>query len=202
MTVTVLDVAGNRLDIQELVRGHSPSVSKTEEIKPELLRDNEISLLLLGGALCNDATLEKYQENKGGYSAIGDPTEGALIVAAAHSGLWKDELDKKMPPCWRTAFLIQPASAMTTLHKFDSKQLPEALQEKWSAHPEICEAEYLVMTKGAVDSLLEVSNRVYVQGQIETLSEGWKERILLANNHMAEKGMRVLGRGFSPKNQP
>ena len=198
MTVTFLDVAGNRLDIQEMVRGYSPSVSSQEKIEPELLKDNEVSMLLLGGALCNDAALEKYAENQGGYSTIGDPTEGALVIAAARAGLWKDELDQKLPRVSELPF-DSNRKRMTTVHEFDAANLPDSLKGKWGKLAE--ETPYLVMTKGSVDGLLEISDRVIVQGKIEELTREWKERILAANNDMAEKGMRVLGVAFRSRDK-
>ena len=173
MTVTFLDVAGNRLDVQELVRGHSPSFSFQEKAEPELLQDNEVSMLLLGGALCNDAALEKYEEDKGGYSTIGDPTEGALVIAAARAGLWKEDLDKKLPRVNELPF-DSNRKRMTTVHEFKAKNLPDSLSEKWGKLA--AETPYLVMTKGSVDGLLEVSNRVIVQGKIEEPDPGMERQ--------------------------
>ena len=198
MTVTFLDVAGNRLDVQEMVRGYSPSVSSQEKVDPELLKDNEVSMLLLGGTLCNDAVLEKYNEDQGGYSTIGDPTEGALVIAAARAGLWKDELDQKLPRVSELPF-DSNRKRMTTVHEFKAANLPDSLKGKWGKLAE--ETPYLVMTKGSVDGLLEISDRVIVQGKIEELSQEWKDRILIANNDMAEKGMRVLGVAFRSRDK-
>ena len=55
-----------------------------------------VALLLPGGALCNDAIIECNEETSS-YASIGDPTEGALVIAAAQADLWKDELEVKFP---------------------------------------------------------------------------------------------------------
>jgi P-type Ca2+ transporter type 2C len=55
---------------------------------PELLEEGAITMLLTGGALTNDAVLEA-SEGWRATTAIGDPTEGALVIAAARVGLWK-----------------------------------------------------------------------------------------------------------------
>jgi Ca2+-transporting ATPase len=55
---------------------------------------------------------------------------------------------------------------------------------------------YVAFTKGAVDSLLEVSNWVWTGCRAESLCEGWRARITTANNELAEDGMRVLGIAF------
>ena len=57
MTVTLLDVADHQLDLRELVAGFSPRIRR-EEVNPELAADPAIALLLIAGALCNDAVLE------------------------------------------------------------------------------------------------------------------------------------------------
>jgi hypothetical protein len=41
-----------------------------------------LTLLLAGGALCNDAVLTAQADQPGHYHTLGDPTEGALVVAA------------------------------------------------------------------------------------------------------------------------
>ena len=96
MTVTLLDVAGNRLDFLEQMRSNTPLVHPKEMPDIDLARYPGVALLLLGGALCNDAIIESNEETST-YAAIGDPTEGALVIAAAQANLWKDELEEKFP---------------------------------------------------------------------------------------------------------
>ena len=55
---------------------------------------------------------------------------------------------------------------------------------------------YLVFTKGAVDSLLDISRAVWVHGQAEPLNQAWRDFIVSANERLAKKGMRVLGMAF------
>ena len=55
---------------------------------------------------------------------------------------------------------------------------------------------YLVFTKGAVDSLLDVSRAVWVHGQAEPLNQAWRDLIVSAHERLAKKGMRVLGMAF------
>jgi Ca2+-transporting ATPase len=52
---------------------------------------------------------------------------------------------------------------------------------------------YLVFTKGAVDQLLDICDRVWNAGEIEPLDEAWRARIEQANDGLAQEGMRVLG---------
>ncbi|MCA9207358.1 MAG: hypothetical protein KDA55_03335, partial [Planctomycetales bacterium] len=67
MTVTTLQIAGQRFDNEAL-----------EEIVDEPLA---LTLLLAGGALCNDAQLDADSPRETPH-AVGDPTEVALVVVA------------------------------------------------------------------------------------------------------------------------
>ena len=195
MTVTVLDVAGNRIDISEQMRNFSPRVTLDEATRPLQLNTPSAVLLVTGGALCNDAVLEVVNREEGGFEAVGDPTEGALVVAAAKAGLMKPELEAAMPRVAELPF-DSDRKRMTTVHKVDGDLLPEPLKSAWQDHPLSKDSPYLAVTKGSVDGLLSVSDRVWADGSAELLSDEWKERIQAANNRLAENGMRVLGVAF------
>ena len=75
--------------------------------------DSVIGLLCQGAALCNDAVLEpsgQIAEAHPTWHMVGDPTEGALIVAAAKAGLWKKELEETLP-AWQKCRSIRNGSA-------------------------------------------------------------------------------------------
>jgi P-type Ca2+ transporter type 2C len=77
-----LDVTGSGYELQGVFRNNHGAIDA---------RENEHLMLALQiGALCNDAELE-YTER--GISVLGDPTEGALIVAAEKAGLEHDKLE-------------------------------------------------------------------------------------------------------------
>ncbi|HSQ17360.1 MAG TPA: HAD-IC family P-type ATPase, partial [Anaerolineales bacterium] len=127
MTVTMLDVAGNRLNFLEQVQGYSPLVRPKEQPDLDLTRNPATALLLLGGALCNDAVLE-CNEEMNSYTSVGDPTEGALVIAAAQANLWKDELEEKFPRIGELPFDSE-RKRMTTIHQVPSASvdLPQGL---------------------------------------------------------------------------
>ncbi len=195
MTVTVLDVAGNFLNLKERLENFSPTVGVADEKAPEVVGHSAVALLLAGGALANDAVLEPSDKVKGGYEAVGDPTEGALVVAAARVDLWKSKLESALPRVAELPFNSE-RKRMSTVHRFTGGKMPEPLEPIWEAHPKEIKDHEVIFTKGAVDSLLEVSDRVWVENQSEAMTEEWRERILKANNQLAENGMRVLGVSF------
>jgi P-type Ca2+ transporter type 2C len=194
MTVTVLDVAGNRLDFQQSLRDFSPSWNSTEKTAP-LLEESGVALLLTGGTMANDAVLESSEKDESQFTAVGDPTEGALVVAAANAGLWKAQLESAMPRVAELPF-DSDRKRMSTVHKLPQGELPTTLQQIETLRADRPEDKYLVFSKGAVDSLLEVSDRVWINGKIEPLHEEWQQRILDAMGKLAENGMRVLGVAF------
>jgi len=202
MTVTVIDLAEHRIDFSEETTKASfdskPAPCESVEPDPQqvsTLRENPaLVLLLVGGALCNDALLECDQETPRDYRIVGDPTEGALVVAAARLGLDKEKLENTFPRLAEIPF-DSDRKRMTTFHQMPDglSKVPDAFQAVWNWEGWIDELEYVAFTKGAVDGLLEVSNRVWVEDHIEPLDDGWKGRIEKANEHLADKGMRILG---------
>ncbi len=196
MTVTILDVAEHTVNLVGRLRKAGAVLSPDDP--PLATPDATLSLLLATVALCNDATLEPNKE-PGGYQAIGDPTEGALVVAAARMGLWKAELETALPRVAEAPFTSE-RKRMTTVHKIPmiNDQIPNRSLEigHWSL--DIGHWPFLAFTKGAVDSLLEVSNRVWTNGRVEALDDDWRRRIEAANDRLAQEGMRVLGAAFRP----
>jgi Ca2+-transporting ATPase len=202
MTVTVVDVAENSLNLKERLRSFSPTVSQEDPVESLLQESPPVVLTLAGGALCNDAVLEAIPGEPGTFSSVGDPTEGALVIASARAGLWKAELEKAFPRVAELPFDSE-RKRMTTVHQPNPDLVPTLLNPYQDARPDFFEpGHYLVITKGAVDSLLEVSNRVWSGGMTEPLNEQWRGRILKANNELAQNGMRVLGLAFCQSSQP
>lgn len=200
MTVRVLDVAGHRIDLveEERVRGergHFEVQIPGGGQEASLVRENPaLSLLLLGGALANDAILEQ-SDNSLDY--VGDPTEGALLIAAAKAGMLKPELEKIFPRVSEVPF-DSDRKRMTTVHEFPESvvSLPESYRILWDREENREVFPYIVFSKGAVDSLLEVCGRVWVTDHAEPLNESWRLRIITANEEQAKDGMRVLGVAF------
>ncbi|MFP4343577.1 MAG: cation-translocating P-type ATPase [Anaerolineales bacterium] len=189
MTVTCLDVAGTELDLTTRLERSGATLAHDEKLISE--PNPSIALLLAGGALANDATLQPYDDETPGYHAIGDPTEGALVVAAARLGLWKADLERLFPRVAEAPFTSE-RKRMTTVHRVPEEATveDEAVERLLDYLPD---SRHVIFTKGGVDSLLEISDRVWNEGQIEPLDAEWRARIERANNELAEEGMRVLG---------
>ena len=188
MTVVVLDVAGHEVDLLEEFK-HGVATLDRENRNPVT---SPYPLLLIGGALCNDAQLVAAAAAEH-YHALGDPTEGALVAASARLGFWKDDLEAAFPRVAELPF-DSDRKRMTTVHRVEA-----AAQNVAGVNGKgMGEWPYLAFTKGAVDGLLTLSTHVWAGNQTEPLNPTWRDRIQTANDRLAGKGMRVLGVAFRP----
>jgi Ca2+-transporting ATPase len=182
MTVVVLDVAGHSVDLtEEMERSGSLTLHRAKLVSP-FAPESALGLLSIGGALCNDAKL--IDKGEGRYHTLGDPTEGALVVAGAKLGFWKEALETDFPRVSELPFDSE-RKRMTTIHKVVGKL------DAWGI-----EGGHVAFTKGSVDGLLEVSDHVWVNSKVEILDEKWRGGIVDAGEKLAARGMRVLGVAF------
>ena len=201
MTVTMVDIAGNRVDFLEEVKEYAPRLSEDDASHPVQGFSTAMGLMLVGGALCNDAVLEEIEGEPGNFSAVGDPTEGALVIAAAKAGLWKEDLLNFMPRIAELPF-DSDRKRMTTVQAIDREHQFAVLQPSQQIIQAANAAPYLGITKGSVDGLLDISTTVWVDDKPVPLDAVWRNRIEGANADMAKKGMRVLGIGYRFCNDP
>jgi Ca2+-transporting ATPase len=200
MTVTVMDTAGNQLDFLEQVKDYSPTINGDAVVNPVRINTSAEALILLTGALCNDATIEPAQEGSG-FVSVGDPTEGALVIAAIQSGMTKAALEQALPRVQELPF-DSDRKRMTTVHHVNTDLVPAVLQ----AVPGLMQSDFwqpvISLTKGAVDSIMQVATHVWVDDQALPLTAEWIGRINSANENMAKKGMRVLGLAYRRCSDP
>ncbi|MDY7039857.1 MAG: HAD-IC family P-type ATPase, partial [Chloroflexota bacterium] len=134
-------------------------------------------LLLRAGLLCNDARLERMDGDEADdreWRMVGDPTEGAFVVAAAKAGLWKDELRETYP---RLAEI-----------PFDS-----ARKRMTTIHPDPRYGDYVAYVKGAPDVILGLCEKVIEDGVERPLTDERRNYILDVNKALASNALRVLG---------
>jgi len=194
MTVTALDIAGESLSLMADLRIAGAIIRPGEA--PLGRPSPDLSVLLAGGALSNDATLEPDEDGRGGYHAVGDPTEGAMVVVAARMGMWKADMEKVLPRVAEAPFTSE-RKRMTTVHQRPSESAcVEELEACLLRY--LPEAKYVAFTKGSVDGLLSLSTAVWQNGQTHAMNDDWRERIALANDKLAKEGVRVLGVAMRP----
>jgi Ca2+-transporting ATPase len=132
-----------------------------------------LELLLTAGVLCNDSALV---ESEAKWSVKGDPTEGALLVAAAKAGFNPTEVRLENPRVEEIPFSSE-RKRMTTIHRMQDGRL-------------------LAFMKGAPELVLAASNRVAGPEGPRPLEAGDRVRILAANEAMAGDALRVLGLAY------
>lgn len=194
MTVTVVDVAGHTMQIDDVVNEGMPALLNLNG-SGVVSRNAAQALLLAGSALCNDSILEQNGSGVGDYTTIGDPTETALVVAGARFSLLKPQLDAAFPRVAELPF-DSDRKRMTTVHSLREygkagryeRAIAELLVNGGSP--------YVAFTKGAVDSLLTVASHVWLSGQVTPLTPELRERISNTNNQLAQDGLRVLGLAY------
>ena len=147
--------------------GYAPEGQYTLNGAPVTPNDSLITLLR-GGLLCNDATL--IHEN-GQWDIKGDPTEGALVVAAAKAGLQKTTLNAEFPRVDEIPFSSE-TKRMTTIHQVNGTRT--------------------AYTKGAPEILIERCTHQLTATGIAPLDDAGRQAIRDQAAKMAEQAMRVL----------
>ena len=177
MMAVRLYVAELRLDVSG--EGYQPQGEFDHYGEPADPRDNsEMMALLSGSLLCSDALLESLESEDGDeqYRIVGDPTEGALVVAAAKAGLWRDELEKRMPRVAEVPF-DSVRKRMSTIHRLDE---PHG------------EGEYIAYVKGAPDVLLPFCDAILEDGVDVELTAGRRQHVENVIRDLGGEGLRVL----------
>jgi Ca2+-transporting ATPase len=187
MTVTALDMPTSAVDLAMGER-------KRSEMLEKFMQENSAAgLMLAAGALCSDAEI-RHEDDR--IRIMGDPTEGALVMAAAWAGWSKSTLEQLFPRVDERPFDAE-RKRMTTVHHLPgaNQQIPVSLAgvvKALNRH----HAGRVAFTKGAVGSLLEVADRIWVNGKTEPLTPVWRQRIEQENEKRAADGVRVLGIGW------
>jgi len=143
------------------------------------------------GAINNDASMEITGTTETGqtYSMAGDPTEGALLVAAAKAGALSRPLNQAYPRVQEIPF-DSGRKRMVTIHCVE-QPLSEDLSPFYDA---ASQSQYVVAVKGAPDVVLELCNRYQrMDDSSAPLDEAQRMRILAANDMMTQDALRVLG---------
>ena len=196
VTVICSDKTGtltrNRMDVSEIVSAGGRTVFPGDAPAPRLSSPD--ALLAAACALCNDAV----PPAAAGSAPLGDPTEIALLAAAAAAGLSKEALERSFPRVAEVPFTSE-RKRMTTAHAVSADGIPTpglpgpALS---AVFPAVAGAAGFVVTKGAADTLLPLCAAEWTGRGLLPLAEEGRERILAENAAMAGRGLRVLGVAF------
>jgi len=167
MTVRRLYVAGRNLEVSGA--GYAPH-GELAAADGGALPQHALRAFLEAAVLSSDAVLCD-DESSGQPSIKGDPTEGALVVAAAKAGLRKPDIDCACPRIDEIPFSSE-SKRMTTLHTVGDRVVAYA--------------------KGAPEVMLGACATELTDAGAKPLDDARRAAILAEARQMAEDALRVL----------
>jgi len=177
MTVRAMYVAGQSYEVTGEGYGPAGEVlfagKKTDATHDAPLR--ELATVILA---CNNAHLE---QTDGTWTTVGDPTEGALLVAGAKAGGDRDRIERELPKQHELPF---------DSDRKRSTMIRRASSSADGAQPH--EGTLRAFTNGAPGPLLKVCESLYTVEGIRPLTAADREEILAQTSRMAQQGLRVL----------
>ncbi|HEY97842.1 MAG TPA: HAD-IC family P-type ATPase [Dehalococcoidia bacterium] len=170
----------NQMTVRQIYAGSRKIVVSGEGYEPygeficddrklDCINEPDIMLHLRIGALCNDAIINREGEKS--WSVVGDPTEGALMVAAEKAGLNRENLDNIYPRLDEIPFQSEKLY-MATFHPSKEGRV--------------------AYVKGATEKLLSMSKYLYKDGKKIPLKQADIRAITEVGEGMAADAMRVI----------
>ena len=170
MTVRKIFAGGRAIEVTGA--GYDPKGEyKGSEIG--IKNSKSLQMLLQSGLLCSDAILE---EKEGKWFVKGDPTEGALVVAAVKAGYHETEMRLENPRIEEIPFSSE-RKRMTTIHQ-------------------MTDGKRMAFMKGAPEVVLQKCSHILDDGGVRELKETERDQILKVNEEMAQAALRVLGLAY------
>ncbi|MBS1806917.1 MAG: cation-transporting P-type ATPase [Acidobacteria bacterium] len=159
----------NRMTVREY---HLPDGSRIELHSHQLPDKNNqhLARAIRVGVLCNEAAF--HRDADGTAQSVGDPTETALLLAAASLG-------------------IDVVQQRSDYPKLDERPFDAVTKRMITIH-RTTDGSRLALLKGAPNVVLEACSVYLTKGESKALDAEMREQILLANRHMAERALRVL----------
>jgi Ca2+-transporting ATPase len=154
--------------------GYDPSgqfISQGAKLEPT---EEDLARILKIGVHANNSAIERAN---GGWRVVGDPTEGALIVAAKKAGI----LDK-----------IKDSSSRFIEYPFASERM------RMTTVDEVHKEGYIVSMKGAPEVVLSHCTKTTTPNGTKTLTDEDRRSILADADDMAENALRVLALAWKP----
>jgi Ca2+-transporting ATPase len=163
MTVRVVVTASGRVSFDERAEPTRDALTTPQRV--------ELEHALTAGRLANNAAL---QWREGEWCAQGDPTEGALLLAAAHAGLDTAALDARWPRLHEHPFSSE-RKLMSTVHARDDDP-----------------SMRMLFVKGAPDQVLDRCASELTGANVIPLGAERRDALRRANEQLAGEALRTL----------
>jgi len=177
MTVTRIWVGGR--DIKVTGAGYYPQGTFSSGLGEEHAGDHpDLQLLLTAAMTCNNSRLIAPTDQQRGWSILGDPTEGALLVAALKAGLTYSHQEVR-----------------GALLPFDSKRKRMSVIVRHGDNSRSIDqpSELRAYVKGAPAELLDLCDTIVMEGKVLSIQDSDRMAIRSQIDNYAREGLRVLG---------
>ncbi|MGC8856883.1 MAG: cation-translocating P-type ATPase, partial [Anaerolineae bacterium] len=193
MTVTRLWVDGKMIEVSG--SGYAPHGKFYEDHREIDITQYPAALTALWlGVLNNDAELEIVGASEEGqtFRVVGDPTEGALLVAAAKAGVFPLQIKDAYPRENEIPFDSE-RKRMVTIHDIKEPR-PEDISPFYNDQMRHWD---VIAVKGAPDVILNLCTRYQTMSdESKSLDEEARRRIVAANDAMTRDALRVLALAY------
>jgi len=169
MTVSHLVVSGSRYTVTGAGYGPAGGILNSGAQSVAGDEKSDVQRLLRIAALCGDARIEA---RNGGWQCVGDPTEGALLVAAAKGGVNR-EAEETVAPRVREFPFESARQRMSTIHGLPT-------------------GAYEVLTKGSPESILPLCTSIRASASDSAAGDLERREVLSAADSLAIRGLRIL----------
>ena len=172
MTVQALQLGARRITVSGsgyALSGEFTAGGQTIDARA----DAQLALALRIGALCCDATLDRSEQEA---AVLGDPTEGALLVAAAKAGMIKDELERETPRIRELPFSSE-TKRMVTVHRTPA-------------------GATVAYVKGAPAVVLDASSEELTIEGVRPMTPEGRQQVLEHNRELGHQALRVLALAY------
>ena len=167
--MTVRNIYVNEQSIKVTEIGYVPQGEfqiNDKKIEPH----KDLEELLKIAVLCNDSALNQDSQT-GKWTVKGDPTEGALIVAAEKANIQKQTIDKGQPRINEIPFSSE-RKRMTTIHIKKDKQI--------------------AYMKGAPEMIMQRCSKILLNGKIEPFTKENHTKYFKVTEELAQQALRNL----------
>jgi Ca2+-transporting ATPase len=196
VTVICTDKTGTltegRMTVAEVI-----TASGTRDLRSPLEpHSSELSLLFLGGILCNNAPILQLTRSTPA-TPLGDPTEIALVEAGVLLQLHRSDLEERFPRVGEIPFDVD-LKRMITIHSLPDPQDCGQDLKPWQTDLEEQGIQKVAFIKGAPETLLNTSPYLW-QGHkrlpmLDRERLVWQQRV----EALAAQGRRVIGVAYLP----
>ena len=172
MTVNKMWVYDYVVDVSGI--GYKPEGDFTVNGQPlKKGQTGSLEKLLEIAALCNGAKLDPPSDRNKNWSVIGDPTDGALLVAALKSNVNIQNALVEKPIIHILPFSFE-RKRMSTVHSLNG--------------------DVLIYTKGAPRNILDLCKKVLVDGKVEELDDGKNDVDRSTNSRVCQRRLASYSR--------